>query len=344
MAPRKIYTLGEEKNRAGGSAAPEKDFGTGLRDAYYSFPPVTRTLLTLMVLTTSLALVGWVPIGYFVYSWTECFRYFQFWRMVTACFILPGELMQFIFQIYLLYSRSKEVETGRFLVSSAVSPTIEYTYYLLFSMISISILSSLIYGQSYPMILTAGFDSCLACTWAIDNINKPISLFGVLPITGKYIPVFQLVTSFIFNPNSFLLNCVGIFVAYLFNCLDTRTLGPVWGWLTNKPAGYGVFPAGKFGAPGLFVTVYELCFGELNNNRQRSKMSGSSRLSGLIGKSKGQRLGSLDPSKQPPNSLKKDRTSTAKKISTDSEESSTVNRFPGKGQRIGGTEEKKNEN
>lgn len=216
--------------------------------------------------------------------------------------------MAFLMEIYNLFQRSKELETKHFPAStsgSSVSPSVNYVFYLCFCITVTIAMTTILYGGSYPLILTPAMTAALTVTWAIDNANQKVMFYGILPVLGKFFPLVQLGTSFVFGGGDLYVVISGMFAAYLYACLDTRTLGPVYGYVTGKNALYGKSPAGKFSAPRFFVAAAEGIFGRTPSSgassSARSSTRGASRTTtassrGLFGmfsnRSGGQRLGS----------------------------------------------------
>ncbi|CCD22572.1 Dfm1p NDAI_0A04150 [Naumovozyma dairenensis CBS 421] len=294
MPPKKLHTL--HPNDTGNDSA--------LLALFYGVPPVTRTVLLLFSVVTSIVALQLIPTGYLIYSWSDTFKHFQLWRILTSSLILPLQITNLLMELYNFYSRSIDLEQNRFLISSSTNPSIDYAYYIAVSMVSIAISSSLVVGRQYSFVLSSPFTTCITCTWAIDNANKKILYYGIIPVYGKYLPLIQLVTSFIFDQNGFYVCLTGLSTSYLFACLDTGSWGPIWGWLRGKQPNYGIAPAGKFGAPVWFIHLYQACFGEQEiygvmrsdgyvKRNSKKKSTFKSTFASLT-KGGGQRLGSLD--------------------------------------------------
>ena len=307
-----IHTLrhDEDDKRYSYGPSPSENTPTTFSDLYYSIPPVTRFLIISISITTFVYALQLVNIGYLIFHFGETFYHFQLWRIITSFLILPPQAMAFLMEIYNLFQRSKELETNHFPASTSSgrdsgNPSVNYVFYLCFCVTVTIVMTTLLYGGSYPLILTPAMTAALTVTWAIDNANQKVMFYGILPVLGKFFPLVQLGTSFVFGGGDLYVVISGMFAAYLYACLDTRTLGPVYGYVTGKDPLYGKSPAGKFGAPRFFVAAAEGIYGPAvstsgASNFARSSTRGASGTAttsskGLFGmfskRSGGQRLG-----------------------------------------------------
>lgn len=77
---------------------------------YYSIPPVTRTLLTACVVTTCAVSMGMVNPMMLPLIWPLVWNKFQIWRLITNFFFLGKFSLGFVFQCYILYKYSSNLE------------------------------------------------------------------------------------------------------------------------------------------------------------------------------------------------------------------------------------------
>lgn len=215
---------------------------TGPLQVWKGIPIVTRCLISAIVIITTLNRLELVPTGRLLYQFNEVVRHFQIWRIFTSCIILPMQAMPAMLEMYNFYSRSSQLESRR--------DPYDYAFYLCFCIITICGTVTALFGQYHPLILTGGFASSLTYTWSVDNANVKVMFYGLFPIWGKYFPLIQLFTAFVFGEDNFTVHLVGFLTAYLYLCLDTRSLGPILGWLfSGENPYYGITPNGYFGAP-----------------------------------------------------------------------------------------------
>lgn len=304
-----FYTIDDtnrKKSTNGGSSSGAGPVGEAptFSSLWKSVPPVSRTIILLMTILTSLIALQLVSMGYLIFQFNEVLRHKQWWRLYTAFLLLPPNAMSAIMEIYNIGSRAIYLETDRFLISRHYSASIDFAFYLFFCSTFIIIGCVTIYGKYQPLVLTSAFDACLTLTWAIDNSNVEVRFYGILPVYGKFFPLLQGLVAFIFGGDLTLI-MLGFFAAYIFNCLDTRSFGPFYGLITKKNKWYGVVPTGKFHAPRWFIWGYEFLFGgnylqrlnELNlaNKRYGGQKLGTSAVSKSSNTSNsGQRLGGYE--------------------------------------------------
>ncbi|CAR28031.1 hypothetical protein ZYGR_0N05190 [Zygosaccharomyces rouxii] len=215
---------------------------TGPLQVWKGIPIVTRCLISSIVIITTLNRLELLSTGRLIYQFNEVGLHFQVWRIFTSCIILPMQAMPAMLEMYNFYSRSSQLESRR--------DAHDYAFYLCFCIITICVTVTAIFGRSYPLILTGAFASCLTYTWSVDNANVKVMFYGLFPIWGKYFPLIQLFTAFVFGEDNFTVHLVGFLTAYLYLCLDTRSWGPILGWLFfGENPYYGITPNGYFGAP-----------------------------------------------------------------------------------------------
>lgn len=215
---------------------------TGPLQVWKGIPIVTRCLISSLVIITTLNRLELLSTGKLLYQFNEVVNYLQIWRIFTSCFILPLQAMPAMLEMYNFYSRSSQLESRR-------DPR-DYAFYLCFCIITICITVTIIFGRSHPLVLTGAFASCLTYTWSVDNANVKVMFYGLFPIWGKYFPLIQLFTAFVFGEDNFTVHLVGFLTAYLYLCLDTKSWGPILGWLFfGENPYYGITPNGYFGAP-----------------------------------------------------------------------------------------------
>lgn len=297
----KIHTLNNDDDskrrpRNSKSSQPQGNDtdNTSFSAIWSSFPPVTRTVVLVMLLCSASIFLQLVNPALFIFHGYEIFKFRQWWRIFTSFLILPPNAMSALMQVYNLGSRSYQLETDRFLVTRYRSASIDFIFYLTFCAFFIITTVCLTYGIYEPLVLTGAFDACLSVTWAIDNASTKMMFYGVIPVYGKFYPILEGLTTFIFGGDLKLL-LIGFLAAYVFNCLDTRTLGPIYGYVAGKRPWYGVVPMGKFQAPFWFVWTYEFIFGGNYTNKVKQMKTQQK-------KSKGQRLGSIPTSSNTGNS------------------------------------------
>jgi len=350
MPPRNVHTLGSGDSRRS-SANTSTTSNPTFRTIWDSIPPVTRAILLLLCSVTSAYVLQLVHFGYLIFQWNETFKHFQLWRMVTSCMILPPQAMPALLEIYNIFTRSAQLENEHFFITSIANPSIDYTFYICFCILSIVNVSAIVFGVSASMLLTSAFTSCLTFTWAVDNANTKILFYGIVPVYGKYYPLITLATSFIFGEGNFFISLIGIFVGYIFLCLDTHTFGPIWGFITKKHSSYGRAPGGSLCAPHWFIYLYEIIFridkrhrfaatmmvpSTTNDSTEVGFKGNGSRLGGSS--TGGNKLGSSSQTNSKETKLRTEGSNNTTSSGSSATNNGTGN-FRGSGQRLGAKEE-----
>ncbi|KAG0667916.1 hypothetical protein C6P45_005239 [Maudiozyma exigua] len=346
MAPRNVHTLGSGSSRgpSGGSSSASNP---GLKKVWDSIPPVTRAITIILCLNTSVCLLHLVSYSYIMFQWKKTFLYLQLWRLATSSMILPPKAMEALLELYNLFTRSAQLEREHFFITSKANPSIDYAFYLFFCLVTLGNVVALTAGPTAYTTMTGGFTSCLVFTWAVDNANTQVLFYGIIPVYGKYYPIISLLMAFVFG--GFYVSLIGMGVAYLFLCLDTRSFGPIYGFIKGNAPSYGRAPGGKFCAPHWFIYLYETIFRVDQRSRfaktiiEKPPVSSGNMLSGFKGT--GSKLGGDSASnnrmagQRVTNRERAKREKESSSVSTESETSTATGNFRGSGQRLGGKEE-----
>lgn len=295
-----IHTLGR-----GGTDG----FISELKRTLWNIPPVTRYLISAVIVVKMLTRLSATSNHYVYYDFREVFKHVQIWRPFTSSLVLHPEPMPAMLELYTLYSRSSQLEVRR--------QSLDYVFYMFFCITVISLMVPFVYGTHNPVVLTSGFMTCLTYTWSLDNMNVNVMVYGLFPIRGKYFPLVQLLIDLLFLSQWFPITVMGFLTAYLYACLDTGTLGPLYGWSTGASEYYGIHPNGKFGAPQWLHRL-------LQASRNRSSLASAG--------SGGRKLGFKDQSTMGSTSTASGNT---RKSSTTAQRRPKAAVFPGTGQRLG---------
>ncbi|CUS24113.1 LAQU0S14e00408g1_1 [Lachancea quebecensis] len=308
-------------------AVPKKTSNSNeLAQVFSQIPPVTRTLLAGVVAMTVVSSMGIVPPNWLYFYLYPTFMKLQLWRMYTSCFLLPTDKMAAVFWMYNLYSYSSHLENAHFHSKNNV----DYLF-LLWSLIGAIVISVTALRLDLSYNLTNSFMGALACIWSIKNWNVTFMFYGLFPLKGKYDPLFQLFLAFVFEnyPGGFTLTLTGYCVGYLYVCLDTRSLGPLYGFMAGKSMSYGLTNCGYFRAPWWFSAVCEL-FGK-SGQKVNIIMDKTHNYQGT-----GRRLGSEKAAAADAARLAAARAEHSKTTTLQASQKTTGSKiFPGKGQRVG---------
>lgn len=126
--------------------------------------------------------------------------------------------MQGLMEIYMLYSYSRGLEEGKFLLNLP-----DYVYYYLI-VLPLILLSALF---TDAVALNSVLLSALTYTWSIANKNSQVS-FYFLPIKASLLPAVSIGFRLLIDGKMAALQAIGgMLAAYIYNCLETRSLGPL---------------------------------------------------------------------------------------------------------------------
>ncbi|ODV97484.1 hypothetical protein PACTADRAFT_73223 [Pachysolen tannophilus NRRL Y-2460] len=190
-----------------------------LRQFVSQIPPITR-ILTL----TSLSVAGLFsidivkPVSLICY-WPLVIKKYQFWRLITSFFVcnIHDQPMQSLMDLYMIYSYSRGLEENKFInIADYIFYYVIVTPLILFTSPWTSALS-----------LQSALLSALTYTWSIANRNQQVN-FYFITMKAAILPAVSLGFRLLLNgKQDFLQAFVGMLAAYLYNCLETSTLGPL---------------------------------------------------------------------------------------------------------------------
>ncbi|KAF8318709.1 DER1-domain-containing protein [Clavulina sp. PMI_390] len=147
-------------------------------------PPVTRfvlfSLFGVTVPTTILEVVSPYP---FFFTYDLGIKQFQIWRIFTSFFLVllpPGQKLQFIFDVAMLYRASNHLEEGKYPQRSA-----DYAWHLLLTALSC-------FALNVPLKAFVHFRPLLLAMVTVSSLidpEAPTSLFGLISFPQKYYPL-----------------------------------------------------------------------------------------------------------------------------------------------------------
>lgn len=236
-----IHTLGDsnsrdedkDKNRKGSSSG---SFGS---DDGNPLPPVTKWLLIALGSAIFLIYSSLLSPDVFIHSYFKTFKRFQLYRIITSSLIIPVNPSEkgigMIMECYNFYQRSRFIE-----VKLLHGVSLDYIHYLTFIILGTTFVSTLLFiTEPYrPLLLYHGMSSAMAYTYSLCNESRSgkIVLYGVIPMVGWMYPAVDLFLTFLFSgEDAFYISLVGVTIAYIFQCLDTKSWGPIsWAYQNYK--------------------------------------------------------------------------------------------------------------
>lgn len=214
---------------------------------------------------------GIVPYSSFACFFPEAVKNFELYRFVTGFLIPNPQPMQGLMEMYVMYTFSKGVETKKF---GRNFP--DYFFYLAITF------PLMLFGAYFflpPVLsLSPALQSALTYTWAIDNYDQKVN-FYFIPLQASLLPVVSLGFRILVDGQlSFLLALIGMSAAYIYNCIETHSFGPLesfflahHGNATNR-LGAGnnilrwVYSTGKLQAPQWLRTIFSKLTGNDYNS------------------------------------------------------------------------------
>lgn len=153
-----------------------------------TIPPITRTYVTLAVVTTGAVALDVVSPYKLYLNWDLVIRYGNVWRMCTN-FLFFGHLsLDFLFHMFFLYRYCKMLETQSFRGRTA-----DFLHMLLFGaalLLAVSPLTSIEFlGPSLTFMMVY--------VWARRNARQPMNFLGLLNFRAPYLPWVLLLFSFV---------------------------------------------------------------------------------------------------------------------------------------------------
>lgn len=163
---------------------------------------------------------GVVPYSSFSFFFPEVIRNLELYRLVTGFLVPNPQPMQGLMEVYMLYTFSNGVETKKF---SRNLP--DYFFYLTITF------PVMLFGAYFflpPVIsLSPALMSALTYTWAIANYDQKVNFYFV-PLKASLLPIVSLGFRLLVDGQiSFLLALIGMSAAYLYNCTETHSFGPL---------------------------------------------------------------------------------------------------------------------
>jgi Derlin-2/3 len=147
-------------------------------DEINKIPPVTRTIVFATAVVTLGPLLKLVNPYLFLLWWPSILKKYEIWRVFTCFFLGSGDI-QLLFDIFMLYRNSTDLETNFF-----YRKTSEYVW-------ALGIINSLIIATNYPLqstVLFTPFTMAIVYLWSRANPGSKVSFFGLINCPAPYLP------------------------------------------------------------------------------------------------------------------------------------------------------------
>ena len=192
-----------------------------------SIPPVTRTITLTSLVMGGLNSLQLIPITAFTCHFPLVWQKLEVHRLLTGFLIPNPQAMQGMMEIYMMYSFSKGLEESKFKKNLP-----DYIYYFAIVLPIILVGSYVAMPPLYS--LSPALLSALTFTWSILNYNQQVN-FYFMPIKASLLPAVSLGFRLLVDgQESFILALLGFAAAYVYNCIETRSLGPLMSIITGK--------------------------------------------------------------------------------------------------------------
>eukprot|EP00180_Rhodochaete_pulchella_P003904 Plantae.Rhodophyta-Rhodochaete_pulchella.ctg713.p1 GENE.Plantae.Rhodophyta-Rhodochaete_pulchella.ctg713~~Plantae.Rhodophyta-Rhodochaete_pulchella.ctg713.p1 ORF type:complete len:286 (-),score=42.18 Plantae.Rhodophyta-Rhodochaete_pulchella.ctg713:678-1454(-) len=179
---------------------------------FKSMPPVTRTYVTIAVLTTTACALDMVERLKLHMDWQSVIYRYQFWRIFTNFFFFGETLhIQFVFKMFFLYRYSKLLE-----INSFRGRTADYLFMLMFGGFLCLILA--IYLTSVPYF-SESLTMMIVYVWGRKNAQLVMNFLGLFNFRAPYLAWVFLLFNVIFHGN-YKTDLVGIVMGHIYYYLS----------------------------------------------------------------------------------------------------------------------------
>ncbi|KAI9197222.1 putative Derlin-2 [Polychytrium aggregatum] len=153
-----------------------------LEEWYYEVPIITRTYLTMVIMTTAACLLKLVSPLWLYFHWEHIYRDREYWRLITS-FLFVGEFsVDFFFHMFFLTRYSRMLEEGSFRGRTA-----DYFWMLFLVAVCLIIIHPLMgFGKSIPF-LSSPLSFVLVYVWSRRNPYARMGIFG-FNFNAPYLP------------------------------------------------------------------------------------------------------------------------------------------------------------
>ncbi|CAI8492742.1 unnamed protein product [Pichia kudriavzevii] len=192
-----------------------------------SIPLVTRSMTLTSLVMSGLNALNIVPITTFISDFPTIWKKLELYRLLTGFLIPNPQAMQGMMEIYMMYSFSRGIEEGKFKKNLP-----DYLYYL--GIVLPTILVGVFLSMPPLYSLSPALLSALTFTWSVHNYSEQVN-FYFMPIRASLLPPVSLGFRLLVDgQTSFFLSLIGTGAAYVYNCLETHSYGPLVSIITGK--------------------------------------------------------------------------------------------------------------
>ncbi|GMG37650.1 unnamed protein product [Ambrosiozyma monospora] len=185
-------------------------------------PPVTKTILSLALLFKVLEALKLVSLFQFTCGrFEEMYYNWQYYRIFT-CFLIFAPGITGIIDAYNVYHYSISLEKGKFQKHPE--------NYILYFVIVLPLIIFAFWGMGFPYhLFSMGscLGSCVMLTWVIQHPHDQVN-FNFITIPAMYLPAARIAFAVLFGGKlAFFADIISMGTAYIYNCLETKSFGPL---------------------------------------------------------------------------------------------------------------------
>lgn len=171
-----------------------------------SIPPITRTYISLAVITTGAVSLDVVTPFKLYLNWELVFKKVHIWRVLTNFLYFGNLSLDFLFHMFFLYRYCKMLETHSFRGRTA-----DFLYMLMFG----AALLLLVSPMTSIEFLGPSLTFMMVYVWARRNSRQPMNFLGLLNFRAPYLPWVLLLFSFVLG-SSPSMDLLGVFAGHVY--------------------------------------------------------------------------------------------------------------------------------
>jgi len=180
-----------------------------------SIPPITRTYVSLAVVTTASVALDIVTPYKLYLNWELVLRHLHVWRIGTNFLFFGNLSLDFLFHMFFLYRYCKMLETHSFRGRTA-----DFLYMLIFGGTLLLLISPLTTIEFLGPSLTF----MMVYVWSRRNSRQPMNFLGLLNFRAPYLPWVLLLFSTVLG-SSPSMDLLGVLAGHIYYyCADVYPL------------------------------------------------------------------------------------------------------------------------
>ncbi|XP_019154784.1 PREDICTED: derlin-1-like [Ipomoea nil] len=152
---------------------------------YNSLPPVAKTYAVICFMTAAAYQLELYDVWNIALFYSDVFRRFQVWRLVTNFFFIGAFSFTFAFRLLIILRYGVQLERGPF-----DKRTADYVWMFLFGAIGLLVMS--IFPFLWSPFMGASLVFMIVYIWGREFPNERINVYGLVQFKGFYLPWYML--------------------------------------------------------------------------------------------------------------------------------------------------------